>query len=70
MGVLREIMDVVKDASRFYELKMLHWIIRLHQPLDVGPPTYTWCQTCSQPWPCKEFMSASDQIDALTSQQS
>jgi hypothetical protein len=66
VGIFRQLADIVRDIPRFYALKMQRWIIRLHQPLGVGPPDYTWCQACSAPWPCKEFVNASDQINVLT----
>lgn len=57
---------LIKAFAAELNLKVWRWIIGLHRPLDIGPPTYTWCRTCSAPWPCKEFVNAADQIDSLT----
>jgi hypothetical protein len=57
---------LVREFVNYWNLRLWRLVLKIHQPLDVGPPTYTWCQTCSAPWPCEEFANASNQIDVST----
>lgn len=54
-----------KAAPAFFNLKVWRWLADMHSPFDVGPPTYAWCPTCRKPWPCTEWVDASDEVVAL-----
>jgi hypothetical protein len=64
-----DLVAVVKDIPRFVELKVARLTASLHEPFEVGPPDYAWCRTCKQPWPCKEFVSATEEIKRYRSKE-
>jgi hypothetical protein len=62
----RRLLTLAKRVPIEVALMMWRWIAGLHEPIDIGPPTYTWCSYCAVPWPCDSFVSATDMIESLT----
>jgi hypothetical protein len=63
---LRRLLALVKSIPAEVNLMMWRWIASLHDPIDVGPPTYAWCGYCKTQWPCDPYVSATDVIKSLT----
>lgn len=64
-GLLTQLVDVARGTPRFFALKLWRWIVRTHSAVDVGPPHHAWCPTCNKPWPCREWMAATDEVTKL-----
>lgn len=66
MKLIAELVTVMRGAPSWLAISVNRWLLRVHAPVEVGPPHYAGCRHCWSPWPCSEWLAASDRLDALT----
>lgn len=66
MRLADQLIACFKEIPRYFRARFWRWIASVHEPWAVGPPRYTWCACCDQPWPCKPRTQADGELAALT----